>query len=107
VASNSLQYVRCWQPKLAQLAGVARSSLFITKLPIAKKAPSFVFLQRAWNYGYRTEYMGWCLNQQEFLATALSNNLILRREFLVVAYHPEVANAPEKPQQTGFLFDKK
>src|SRR5262249_37763846 len=106
IASNALQYVRCWKDTLAALAKVLRTGLWLTRVPIADKSPSFVVLQRAWSYGYRTESLGWCFNQEEFLATARRNGLRLVREFLVFTRDPTVSRAPENPHYKGFLFAK-
>jgi putative methyltransferase (TIGR04325 family) len=106
IASNSLQYIPAWQPQLFRLASVATSCVFVTKLPVVQKAGSFAILQRAWRYGYRTEYLGWCFNEQEFLATAKTLGLLLTREFLVFVQDPIVPNAPENPHYKGFLFEK-
>jgi putative methyltransferase (TIGR04325 family) len=106
IASNSLQYIRAWQSELSDLAAAASSNVFLTKVPIAKKSPSFVVLQRPWKYGYRTEYKGWCFNEKEFLTVAQVQGLKLKREFLVFANDPIVPKAPENPHYKGFLFDK-
>jgi putative methyltransferase (TIGR04325 family) len=105
-ASNSLQYARHWQDRLAQFARAARSFVLITKLPVVQKAPSFVILQRVEKYGYGTEYLGWCLNQAEFQAAAHENQMIWEREFLVSDWEPDVVNAPERLRHKGFLFRK-
>jgi putative methyltransferase (TIGR04325 family) len=104
LASNSLQYARRWDERLAELAAAGESTVFITKLPVVQKVPSFVVLQRAEPHGYRTEYLGWCLNEAEFLAAASRVPLVLERKFLVGHWEPYVANAPEKLRHKGFLF---
>ena len=104
VASNSLHYARHWEQKLAQLAGAAGDLVFITKLPVVVEVPSFVILQRAEKYGYRTEYLGWCLNRGEFLEAARQMRLVLDREFLVADWEPHVVGAPEALRHKGFLF---
>lgn len=107
VASNSLQYIRDWRSRLAQLAAVAQSSIWVTRLPVARNVPAFVVLQRAWAHGYGTEYLGWCFNEREFLDTAKENGLTLRREFAVFPKDPVVPGAPENPHYKGYLFDKR
>lgn len=103
-ASNSLQYARRWQDRLAQLAGATGAFLLITRLPVVQRVPAFVVLQRAEKYGYRTEYLGWCLNQEAFLAAARALHLTLEREFLMGSYEPTVHHAPEQLRHKGFLF---
>jgi hypothetical protein len=60
-------------------------------------------VQRAYKYGYNTEYLGWCFNRQEFLQAARANNLELVREF-IFDYNPKVYRAPEQLDFRGFLF---
>lgn len=103
-ASNSIHYARQWQERLAQLAAAAKTFLLITRLPVVQKVPSFVVLQRVERYGYQTEYLGWCLNQADFLAAAGAIHLILEREFLMGVCEPDVINAPERLHHKGFLF---
>src|SRR5262249_11948775 len=106
IASSALNYMQAWEEMLARLAGVARVAVFITRLPVVQEVRSFVVLQRAWRYGDRTEYLGWSLNQAEFLEAARRQQLRLAREFLVYAAQPHVPQAPENPVYKGFLFDK-
>ena len=61
-------------------------------------------LQRAYRYGYATEFLGWCLNRSEFLEYATRTlGLRLEREFLVDE-RVEPVGAPESAQFAGFLF---
>jgi putative methyltransferase (TIGR04325 family) len=103
VASGSLHYSRDWQSTMRVLAGAARGLLFVTRLPLVKKVPSFVVLQRPYMHGYDTEYAGWFLNRDEFLGHADHLGMDLVREFLVPE-SPMVENAPERGQYGGFLF---
>ena len=48
---------------------------YVTRLPIALDAPSFVVLQRAGAYGYETEYLGWVVNRDELLDAAFRTGL--------------------------------
>jgi hypothetical protein len=77
----------------------------VTRLPIVHQAPSYVMVQRPYQYGYNTEYLGWCLNRAEFLQCAQKTGLKLIREF-VVEQLPPVHRAPEQPEHWGFLFRK-
>jgi putative methyltransferase (TIGR04325 family) len=104
LASGSLHFTKDWQSILAQLASVTRSYLFVTRLPITYRAPSFVMVQRPYRYGYHTEYLSWSLNRAEFLAYTRSLRLNLMREFLVYPGQPHVVGAPEQPDYRGFLF---
>lgn len=103
LASNSLQYQQDWRRLLGRLASAAGGWLFLTRVPIATRNPSFVVLQRAHPYGYATETLGWVLNREELLCAAGEAGLELEREFLI---HPpwEIAGAPEQVSHAGFLF---
>ncbi len=104
MASTSLHYTENWQPLVRALAQSARSYLYVTGLPTVRAAASFVFVQRPYAYGYNTEYLGWCLNRDEFLSCAALADVTLVREF-VVGLKPPVHNAPEQVVYRGFLFN--
>lgn len=103
LASASLHYSQDWKRTLSRLAAAARPHLFVTRLPTVRRVPSFVVLQRPYPYGYDTEYLGWFLNRDEFLAAAATSGLSLVREFLIDE-RPTVHRAPEQPDTRGFLF---
>jgi putative methyltransferase (TIGR04325 family) len=104
VASSSLQYSEDWRSTLAALAGATGDWLYVTRVPIALEAPSFVVLQRAHAYGYETEYLGWVLARDELLAAASSAGVELVRELLLPAWL-SAEGAPESPiGHRGFLF---
>lgn len=103
LASASIHYSEDWPALLQNLAGATRSYLYIANLPSVQHAPSFVFVQRPYQYGYNTEYLGWCLNKAEFLACAREEGLELVREF-VCGYKPAIHGAPEQNEYRGFLI---
>jgi putative methyltransferase (TIGR04325 family) len=103
LASSSLQYSQDWMATLESLAQHTAHYLFVTRLPIVHTVPSYVLLQRAYRYGYNTEYLGWCLNRGEFLKCAGALGLTLAREFIVEAA-PGIENVPEQFEYRGFLF---
>jgi len=103
LASSSLHYSEDWHRTLADLARVTGDYLFITRLPTVSTADSYVFIQRPYAYGYRTEYLGWCLNREEFLAAVGSQDFELVREF-ILSERPDIRNAPEPCRCRGFLF---
>ena len=103
LASGALQYVEDWPGVLARLVSAAGRYLFVTRLPVLEECESFVVLQRAQAYGYDTEYLGWCLNRDEFLAAACDQGVELVREFCL----EPACRAPDCPaswQSRGFLF---
>lgn len=101
--SGSLQYSKDWVSMLCQAAKVAGRYLFVTRLPVIHRSSSYVMLQRPYHYGYDTEYLGWCLNRNDFLKTAEFVGLKLVREFYIGDHEP-VLHAPEQPKIYGFLF---
>ncbi|MCB0057340.1 MAG: methyltransferase, TIGR04325 family [Anaerolineales bacterium] len=105
MSSSSLQYTEDWQAQLQDLCAVTTDLLFITDLPIVRKTPSFVFIQRPYRHGYDTEYLGWCINESDLLTVAHSAGLGLRREF-VVGFNPVITNAPEQNSYRGYLFQR-
>lgn len=103
LASGSLQYSQDWATTLRRLSQATSGYLFVTRLPIVQNVPSYVMVQRPYQYGYDTEYLGWCLNRQEFLSIANSLGLTLIREF-IVQESEFIHGAPEQPWYLGFLF---
>jgi len=106
VASSSLQYAEDWRSLFDRLAAATGSYLYVARVPVALHAPSFVVLQRAYAYGYETEYLGWVLNRHEFLAYAAGAGVSHTREFLLDALFSAVT-APETPvEHRSFLFNR-
>jgi len=103
LASSSLQYAKDWKDVLSDLAAASRGYLFITRTPLVETAESFVFVQRAYAFGYNTEYLAWCLNRYALLAETQKLGLTLVREFLV-SEQPYIFRAPEQCIYRGFLF---
>ena len=104
LASSSLQYAEQWRDLLRRLARATGSYLYVTRVPLALRAPSFVVLQRANRYGYGTEYLGWVFNRDELLREAAAASLRLVREFLLFG-EIDAVGAPERPvEHRGFLF---
>lgn len=103
MASSSLHYVQDWREVFRGLAKMSCHYVYITRTPFVKKHPSFVVVQRPYQYGYETEYKGWCINTSEFLRIAKDLGLILEREFLV-AECIDFSGIPEKAEYRGFLF---
>jgi putative methyltransferase (TIGR04325 family) len=103
-ASNSFQFSRDIPSMLARLAAAASRFVYLTLLPTALEAPSFVILQRPDEHGYATEYLSWVVNRDELLAAAAAAALALEREFVVPGML-DIENAPENPiGHRGFLF---
>lgn len=103
MVSAAFHYAENWKKLLKDLAGVATSLLYVANMPSILTAPSFVFVQRPYAYGYNTQYLGWCLNRNEFLLSAQACRLELLREF-VTGIKPAILNAPEQNEYRSFLF---
>jgi putative methyltransferase (TIGR04325 family) len=103
MASSSIHYSRDWRATLKRLAAVTDGYLYVTRLPVVDRGPSFVVLQRPYRYGYQTEYPGWFINRDEFLGAAADLGLTLLKEFLIWE-RPIVRDAPEAADYRGFLF---
>jgi putative methyltransferase (TIGR04325 family) len=105
VASSSLQYAPDWRAAAKALAGASSAYLYLTRVPIAL-GESFVVLQRAYAYGYETEYLGWVISRSELLAVVGAAGLELVRELIFPAWL-SAAGAPEDPiGHRGFLFSR-
>jgi putative methyltransferase (TIGR04325 family) len=103
LASGSLQFAPDWRTTLSGLARASKGYCLVANLPIIEQRPSFVFIQRPYCYGYRTEYLAWCLNETELLDHAAQAGLRLIREF-VVGHRPLISNAPEQNEYRSYLF---
>jgi putative methyltransferase (TIGR04325 family) len=103
LASSSLQYSEDWPATLARLAGAARRTLLVTRLPVVEGSRSFVVRQRAHRHGYRTEYLGWVIDRGELLERAAALGLTLEREFLIESLR-RIHRAPQPCASRGFLF---
>jgi len=103
LASGALQYEQDWKRRLEQLAEVASPWMLLTRMPVIETYPSYPARQRAYGYGYETEYVGWVLHRGELLVAAEASGLELVREYALVA-PIGVAGAPENPRHSGFLL---
>ena len=70
VASSSLQYSEEWRDVLGRLAGAVDGYLYLARVPVVAQSPSFVVLQRAYPYGFETEFLSWVFNRGELLTAA-------------------------------------
>jgi len=107
LVSGSLQFAVDWRATAAGLAVATDGLLYVTCAPVALRSASFVVLQRAHDYGYDTEYLGWVFNRDELLTTMEEAGVDLVREFLMPAWLSAVG-APEAPiGHRGFLFARR
>lgn len=105
LASSSVWYEEDWRGLIDQLISVANPYLYVSRMIFLEYGDSYVAVQRPWAVGYRTEYLCWILNRQDFLDHILSQGMELVREFLISnAQH--IHRAPEQGDYRGFLFRK-
>jgi putative methyltransferase (TIGR04325 family) len=105
LASTSLHYSEDWSSTFRKLASSTARYILVTGLPTVQHSPSYVFIQRPYQYGYNTEYLGWCLNREQFVHVAEISDVQLVREF-IIGYRPLIHKAPEQCEYRGYLFGK-
>jgi putative methyltransferase (TIGR04325 family) len=101
-ASSSLQYYQDWKETLAKLVSSTSDYLYITRMPVVENSPSFVVMQRPYDNGFQTEYLGWFFNRAEVLEALNQMGMRFLREFHIEP-HPDVNGAPEAATHRGFL----
>jgi len=99
--NGSLQYMQDWADLLRRIAPAVGGYLFLTRLPVVDRTPSFVSIQRVEG----TELLHQQLNQQEVLDVVRGTGLQMVREF-VVGDRPFIKNAPEQCELRGWLFKR-
>ena len=101
--NGSLGYFPNWQDLLGRLARAAQEYLFLTRVLVVEKSPTFVARQHTDVYDYNSEMLMQVFNRNEVLETVAQTGLELVRE-VVVGPGPTVAGAPEQCVDCGWLF---
>ncbi|MCU1307998.1 MAG: hypothetical protein JWN45_2693 [Acidobacteriaceae bacterium] len=104
-ASASLWYEEDWRSLVNKLLAVTGQHLYLTRMMFVSNAASYVAIQRPWSMGYRTEYLCWIFNREEFVEYVCDRGARLVREFLI-SKGPHIHRAPEQSEYRGFLFEK-
>jgi putative methyltransferase (TIGR04325 family) len=104
VATSAIQLNEDWQGVLRGLASVADRYLYVARFPVVFHHPSFVVLQRAYDLGFETEFLGWYLNRDEFVGCAADAGMELVREFVMLDQTPD-EGVPEHASHRAFLFE--
>lgn len=99
--SGSLQYLPDWKAVLHGAATATRSYLLLSDIPSVREVPTYMITQRS---GGVTN-LQYLLNRSEIIDIVQNAGLRLLREF-TMSSHPPVANAPEQPMSTGWLFGR-
>lgn len=102
LASGSLHYVEDWKRILDTFVECSNGYILLTRLPITLDEP-FVYVQRPYKYGYRTEYLSWAINRIEILDYCQKIGFQFIREF-VTGERPDIKNAPSFCEYRAFLF---
>jgi putative methyltransferase (TIGR04325 family) len=99
--TGSIPYMEDWTEVLHRVARSTEKYMFISRLPIVEKSPSFVSVQRL----YHSQMLHQLINQTELLETVRETGLTLVREF-VVGDRPYIKSAPEQCEVRGWLFKR-
>jgi putative methyltransferase (TIGR04325 family) len=106
ISSSALHYFEDWQGALRQLAAATGDFLYLARLQVVNRSPSFVVEQKPYRPGYYTQCLSWFLNRQEVVSCAQESGLELVREFVYLERWA-VRGAPEKQEGRGFLFRRR
>jgi len=100
--TGSLPYMRDWADALKRIAHSVKGYLYVARLPVVERSPSFIAIQRLYN----SQMLHQLLNQTEFLDAVKETGLSLVREF-VIGDRPYIKGAPEQCEIRGWLFRSK
>jgi putative methyltransferase (TIGR04325 family) len=103
ISSSALHYFEDWRGVLHQLAAATGEFLYLARLQVVNRSPSFVVEQKPYRPGYYTQCLSWFLNRHEVVSCAEESGLELVREFVYLERWA-VRGAPEKQEGRGFLF---
>jgi putative methyltransferase (TIGR04325 family) len=103
--SSSLWYDQNWKKTIKDLIANIAQYLYITRMIFIENSNTYVAIQRPYSMGYKTEYLCWIFNKQEFVSYIETMGFSLEREFYL-GPSAEIFKAPEQGQYLGFLFKK-
>ena len=103
MAVSSLQYTEDWRSLLTRLADSADQWLYLSRVPTVRRAKTYVVVQRPHQFGYRTEYISWVFNRDEFISHLTNLGLTLEREFRSGGVS-QALNPADTIEDLGFLF---
>jgi len=103
ISSSSLHYFENWREIAKVLAARTRGFLYVARLMVVNRVPSFVVKQRYRGPEGSSDIMSWFINRQELLDHFDSLGMDLIREFVFSEdWRPK--KAPERGDCRGFLF---
>lgn len=97
--SGSLQYAQDWQEQLRRIVLSAADWLYITRVPVIEREPTFAAVQRV----YGSTMLHWQFNRDQLLQYVKSIGFGIEREF-ETGDRPFIQNAPEQCELRGWLF---
>jgi putative methyltransferase (TIGR04325 family) len=106
MASSSIWYEKNWKDGVDQLCSYNSKYLYITRMIFISVCESYVAIQRPKSIGYKTEYLFWIINKNEFIEYLKSKGHDLIREFDFGETIP-IFKAPEQGKISGYLFLKR
>jgi len=106
ISSSALHYFEDWKTVLRQLAAATGEFLYLARLQVVIRSPSFVVEQRPYRPGYYTQCLSWFLNRQEVVDCAEEAGLEWVCEFVELKRWA-VRSAPETQEVRGYLFRRR
>ncbi len=99
--NGSLLYMKDWVDVLNRIARSVKEYLFLFRLPVVQRSPSFLSIERLYN----SQMLHQQLNQTELMKAVKETGLTLIREF-VVGEPPYIKKAPEQCEMRGWLLKR-
>ena len=106
MANGALHYEQDWKTLVRCLAASADFWLLITCLPVVRKVPGFVVVQRLRSAGFLGEFYSNIVNRDDFVGEVTRHGFVLERELM--SWDPvPYRGAPEVTLGAGFLFKRR
>jgi putative methyltransferase (TIGR04325 family) len=106
MANSAIHYEQDWKKLMGRLAASADCWLLITCLPIVRKVPGFVVVQRLRSAGFLGEFYSNVVNRNDFVDEVARHGFVLERELM--SWDPVIyRGAPEATLGAGFLFRRR
>ena len=106
VINGSLGYFPDWKPTLGKLCSVAKDYLFLTRVFVVDRAPTFVVLHRTEEHGYHSDMLTQVFKRAELVNVVTESGFQVVREF-AVEDPPQISGIDEQCVHTGWLFKRK
>jgi putative methyltransferase (TIGR04325 family) len=103
--NGSLGYFKDWKDVLGHLCGSVGKYMFLTRVLVVQRVPTFVALQRTQVYDYNSDMLTQVFSEAEVLNLIKDHGLQIVREF-VVGDGPTIVGAPEQCRDCGWLLSR-